>query len=125
MQDAVVLEVVGEDERHARGCRRQERSPCPAGAPAASSWSRRTNTFLGLPQADARPLHQPLPGAPGEHQERDADREQQREPAALEELGHVGAEEERVDDEEEAVHGHDRERVVAPLQGDEARRVPS
>jgi hypothetical protein len=56
-----------------------------------------------LAQISARTLHQLDAAAPGQHHEGDDRREQQRKPAALEQLDRIGGEENAVDDQEESV----------------------
>src|SRR5581483_5666320 len=64
--------------------------------------------------------------APGGHEDEDARRDHQGEPASLEDLDEVGGEEGEVDDEEDAHQGLDEDRVPAPAlardDGEEDRR---
>ena len=70
----------------------------------------------------ARAFDQPDAAAPGQHQERDDGGEQQRKPAALDQLGRVRREENAVDDEEEAVDRDHEDRRIAPLDRDQRRQ---
>ena len=70
----------------------------------------------------ARLVDQLDAAAPGQHQERDGGREQQRKPAALEQFDRVGREEDHVDDEEEAVDRDHEDRRIAPLDRDQRRQ---
>ena len=75
-----------------------------------------------LAQLAAGALDQPDAAAPGQHQERDDAGEQQRKPAALEQLGRIRREEDAVDHQEEAVDGDHEDRRIAPLDRDQRRQ---
>ena len=76
----------------------------------------------GWRSAAARALDQLDAAAPGQHQERDDAGEQQRKPAALEQLDRVRGEENAVDHEEEAVDRDHDDRRIAPLDRDQRRQ---
>ena len=100
----------------ARGRQEHGGARQPGLAPAHGSFDQ---VFLRLAQLGAGPFDQPDAAAPCQHQERYDGGEQQRKPAALEELGRVRGEEDAIDDEEEAIDRDHDDRRIAPLDGDE------
>ena len=121
VQHVIVLDELRQRERHALGRRRQEyggaRQPRVAAVDGGLD-----QVLFRLAQLAARPLDQLDAAAPGQHQERDDAGEQQRKPAALEQLGRVRGEEDAVDDEEEAVDRDHDDRRIAPLDRDQRRQ---
>ncbi len=91
--------------------------------PGSRAWHRLTAVSIrsssGWRSSHARPLHQSDAAAPGEHQERHHGCQHQRKPAALEQFGRIGSEEDAVDDEEKAVHANHDDRRVTPLDRDQ------
>ena len=77
---------------------------------------------LSLTQSGALLFEEQVPRSPGQHQKCDEPCQQQREPAAFQELRSVGGDKYQIDDEEEAVDGGYDERAEAPMQRDEPRQ---
>ena len=102
VQYAVVLDELGEGQRHALG--RGGKKHGRAGEPrTAFADSRLDQILFGLAERAARTLDQLYAAAPGQHQERDDAGQHQRKPAALEQLCRVRREENAIDHEEEPV----------------------
>ena len=74
-----------------------------------------------LPQPQTNAVHDLLALAPGEHQKRDHESDQQRKPAAVDQLGRGGREEQQIDQEKTAIDQHDHPDAVVPLQSHEGR----
>ena len=113
VQDVVVLDELGQRQRHAVGGGGQEHRGAVKPR-VASADGGLDQVFFRLAQLAARPLDQPDAAAPGQHQERDDAGQQQRKPAALEQLGRIGGKEDAVDDEEEAVDARSRAPADSP-----------
>ncbi|MGY3344644.1 hypothetical protein ACVWYK_003413 [Bradyrhizobium sp. USDA 4470] len=105
VQHVIVLDELRQRQRHA--FRRGGQEHGGAGQARAAFVDRRLDQILlRLPQLRACGFNELHAAAPGQHQEGDEAREQQRKPAPLEQLDRIGREEDHVDHEEEAVHGH-------------------
>ena len=118
MQHLIVLDELGQRQRHAVWRGRQEHGGARKSRVALVDRGL-DQILFGLTQLGASPLNQLHPAAPGQHQERDQGSKHQREPAALVQLHRIGSEEDAVDDEEEAVDADHEDRRIAPLQRDQ------
>src|ERR1700756_3907239 len=113
--------LMGQAKRDPRGRRREDRRR------ARQPYRRRLDDpldefLLALAQSGALLLKQLPPGAPGQHDKCNDTRQQEREPAPLDQLRRIRRNENQLDDKEEAVHRNAQEWVVAPFQGDEGRQ---
>ena len=121
VQHVIVLDELCQRQRHARGRGRHEHGG--AGEPRMAAVDGGLDQILfRLAQVSACTLHQLDAAAPGQHHEGDDGGEQQRKPAALEQLDRIGGEENAVDGEEESVDRDNDERRIAPLDRHQRRQ---
>ena len=120
VQHAVELEVLRQCKRHALGHAPEHHG----GAGDAGRLFARDafdKLFAAQTNLEAHHVHDFLAGAPSEHEKREHERDQQREPAALDELGGGGDEEQKVEREQAAVDRVDEHGIIFTVQGDEGR----
>jgi hypothetical protein len=120
MQHAIAFDVVRERERHTLGHAAEYDG-------RARDATRRVTPELAdellrrLAYLHPNRVHDLLALAPGQHEERDGEGDQQGEPTTVEELGRGRGEEEQVEGEKAAVDRIDDQRIVLPVQRHEGR----
>ena len=108
MQDVVALDVVRQRERHALGHAAEHDRGARECETADRVAMRSMKSFDALANLQPDLVHDLLALAPGQHEERDDEGDEQREPAAVEELRRGRGEEQEVESEQAAVDRHRR-----------------
>src|SRR3984893_7548883 len=122
VQYAIVSQVMRQGERYARASRSEDRGGSRQ-AEGRGLEAPVDELVLALPHSRALALEHLVPRAPGQHQERDDARQQEREPTAREQLCRVGGNEDKLDDEQRSVDRCNGEQVVAHCKATRAART--
>ena len=100
MQNAIVLQVMGQAERDAGAGRGED-----GGRPGSAQWrvgeDPSDKLVFALPKFGASALEQQPTGSPGQHEGGDTAGQDQREPASLEQFGGIGSDKEQLNGEVE------------------------